>query len=308
MIKQNVDITNLSNFHTFAKAKYFYQFSWNIDQLIKVLQKFKNIPKLFVSWGTNILFAFDSFDWLVIKLSNYNIKTNYSFKNYPSYFNKQINTSFSLYNNILEVSWFENISDIAEILFKENLSNKWKRFIGLPGTIAGAIVWNAWCFGLEIQHTFLKAEVLNLETLKLEEIPLEKAKFTYRNSIFKSWKYIILKAYFDLNLDKEKYSSERSIQDILNFRTQKQPSGYSCGSFFKNPSKENPAWKLIEKAGLKWYKIWWAFFSEKHANFLMSDWTATWQDLINLKNLAEDIIKNKFWINLEPEVNIINNK
>ena len=306
MVKQNVDITSLSNFHTPAKARYFYKFDWDINQLVKVLKKFQNLPKLFVSWGTNLLFAFDIFDGLVIKLADYPVNTNYNFENYPSYFNKEIKAKFSLQDNVLEVSWFENISDVAEILFKENLSDKRKRFIGLPGTIAGAVVGNAGCFGLEIQHTFLKAEVLNLETFQVEEIPLEKASFTYRNSIFKNWKYIVLKAYFDLSSTKEKYPFKWDIQDIITFRTQKQPSGYSCGSFFKNPSRENPAWKLIEEVWLKWYKIWWAFFSEKHANFLMSDGTAKWQDLINLKNLAQDLVKHNFWIQLEPEVNIIN--
>ena len=69
MIKENVDITELSNFHTKAKTKYFYEFTWNIEELKQVLEfaKQNNLKKLIVWWWTNLLFAFDTFDWLVIK-------------------------------------------------------------------------------------------------------------------------------------------------------------------------------------------------------------------------------------------------
>jgi UDP-N-acetylenolpyruvoylglucosamine reductase len=38
---------------------------------------------------------------------------------------------------------------------------------------------------LETENNFIKAEVLNLDTLELEIIDKEKANFSYRNSIFK---------------------------------------------------------------------------------------------------------------------------
>ena len=304
-ILYNFDITNLSNFHTPAKAKYFYNFQWNIAELKEVLKKFKHTKKLFVSGGTNLLFAFDIFDWLVIKLSNYDLDTNFNIIQHPSRFDETISGKFKLENNILQVSGFEKISHIAEILYDKNLSNTWMRFIGLPWTIAWAVVGNAGCFGLEIQHTFLKAEVLDLDSLTTKIITKDQANFSYRNSIFKNGKYIVLQAWFDLSSPEEKYSFNWTIQDIVNFRKNKQPRGYSCWSFFKNPSKEYPAWKLIESVWLKGYKLGWAYFSDQHANFLMSDGTATYKDLINLKNLAQQKVKEKFGIQLVPEVNIV---
>ena len=307
MIKQNFDITNLSNFHTPAKAKFFYEFNWDTQELIEVLKNFKNEKKLFISWWTNLLFAFNNFNWLVVKLKNYPIKSNIIVDNLNSFFNKKIKTQFNIKNGVLEVSWFEKISDVSESLYKLNLSKTWERFIGLPGSIAWAIVGNAGCFWLEIQHTFIKALVLDLNDFQLKEIDKQKAEFSYRNSIFKKWKFIVLKWWFNLNSKEEKYPFTKTIDDIIDFRLNKQPQWFSCWSFFKNPSKEHPAGKLIEAVWLKWYKLWWAFFSEKHANFLMSDWTATWQDLINLKNLAQKKVYENFSIKLEPEVNIITN-
>jgi len=308
MIEKNKDITELSNFKTKAFAKHFYEFNGNIKELKKVIKFWKenNLKILPISWWTNMLFAFDVYDGLVIKLNNYPINTNYKFQDYKWLRWNIINTSFSFENNILEVSAFEKISDIAEVLYRENLNKLWMRFIWLPGTIAGAVVGNAGCFGLETENNFQKTEVLNLETWNIEIISKEQADFAYRNSIFKkTWKYIVLKAYFDLWEKKEKYSYDWNLEDILDFRQNKQPSWNTCWSFFANTSREFPAWKLIEEVGLKWYKLGWAFFSSKHANFLMSDGTASWQDLINLKNLAQQKVKEKYDIDLIPEVRII---
>jgi UDP-N-acetylmuramate dehydrogenase len=107
-----------------------------------------------------------------------------------------------------------------------------------------------------------------------------------------------------LSKKQEKYSSE---VDNIDFRENKQPKWNTCGSFFKNPSKEHSAWKLIEEVLLKWFKIGWAYFSNIHANFLMNDWTATYTDLIILIDLAKNKVKNEFRIDLIPEVRIIYN-
>lgn len=106
-------------------------------------------------------------------------------------------------------------------------------------------------------------------------------------------KYFIISARFDLWKFEEKYSSD---VDNIDFRENKQPKWNSCGSFFKNP-KWDSAWRLIEAVWLKWYKTWWAYFSQLHANFLMSDWNATYDDLIKLMKLAQEKVKKNFELN-----------
>jgi UDP-N-acetylenolpyruvoylglucosamine reductase len=69
--------------------------------------------------------------------------------------------------------------------------------------------------------------------------------FSYRNSrIKKEKKYFIISAIFDLSTKIEKYHSD---VDNIDFRENKQPKGNSCGSFFKNPSREQSAGYLIEQ-------------------------------------------------------------
>jgi UDP-N-acetylmuramate dehydrogenase len=131
----------------------------------------------------------------------------------------------------------------------------------------------------------------------------EELAFDYRWSECKNHpEWFIISAKFDLSELREKYSSE---EEPLLWRERVQPVGFSCGSFFKNPSREQSAGSLIEAVGLKGYHHGGAYFSEKHANFLMSDGTAKWTDLVELVELAQKKVLEQFQIHLEPEVRII---
>lgn len=285
------DIWHLSNFKTKAFAKYYYEIN-NIDDVFSlkwILQHFYKQERkvLFIGWWTNLLFAFDVFEGLIIK-------NNLKWWNYNKW------------SKILEVYSSEMISDIAYKLEFDLDQPIWHRFIGLPGTIWWAVFGNAWCFWLETENNFLEAEVFHLETCKIETISQIQAEFWYRNSLFKkSGKYLILKVKFDLSTIKEKYASD---VDNIQFREEIQPKWNSCGSFFKNHSKEFSAGKLIESVWLKWYHYKGAFFSDKHANFLMTD-SDNWdyRDVLYLIEFAKKNVFEKYWIELQEEVRIIKN-
>jgi len=284
------DISNLSNYNTKAFTKYYFEINnrQDIDKLVEI-KDFANQNKLeilFIWWWTNLLFAFDVFEGIVIK-------------NCLKWWN--YNEEF----HILETYSSEKISDIAIDLFKRG-QLLWKRFIWLPWSVWGAVYWNAWCFWLETENNFLSAELLNLNTWKLEIFDKKQMNFDYRTSIVKKLEnYFIISTKFDLSILIEKYSSD---VDNIHFREHRQPKWNTCGSFFKNPSREISAWKLIEDIWYKWKKLWWAFFSEIHANFLMNDWTATYRDLLDIVEIVTKIIKDKYNIDMVPEVRIITNK
>jgi UDP-N-acetylmuramate dehydrogenase len=288
-LEKNKDITNLSNYKLIAKTKYYFEIhTWqDIDKLYEInnFAKENNLKILFIWWGTNVLFAFDLFNWIIIK-------------NCLEWWNYNLN------DKILDTYSNESISDIAEELFN-NRQVIWKRFIWLPWSIWWAIFWNAWCFWLETENNFFKTELYNIETWKIETFFKKSMEFTYRNSIIKkTGKYFIIKASFDLSSKEEKYSSK---VDNIEFRETKQPKWNTCGSFFKNPSRELSAGKLIEDIWLKWKNIWWAYFSTLHANFLMNDGSANYKDMLNIINLAKKEVKNSFNIELIPEIRIITN-
>lgn len=307
-LKENIDITNLSNFKTPAMASYFYEIheDSDIDKLwdIHKWAKEKWLPILYISGGTNMLFAFDIYEWVVVKNS----------LSWWTYYRD---------TKILETYGSESIWDISMKLEEVYWQDLWHRFIGLPGSIAGAIYGNAGCFWLETKNNFVSCEVLDIETGQRKTLQKNDMEFSYRTSRIKTEKkYFIISAVFDLSKKIEKYHSD---VDNIDFRENKQPKGNSCGSFFKNPKvdidifldsypeykdiwmKAVSAWFLLEKSWLKWYHLWGAYFSDKHANFLMHDWHGTYKDMLNLIIKAQENVYNNFEIKLENEVQIITN-
>ncbi len=113
------------------------------------------------------------------------------------------------------------------------------------------------------------------------------------------------------------------------FRAKKQPfNDFSAGSFFKNVplnsfpkkfqkffldnniGKNNfiPAGYLIEKVGLKSYKIGGVQVSLKHANFIVNLNSAKGKDVIQLKDIIIKKVENKFKVKLEPEVRLVDDR
>jgi len=290
-IKENIDITNLSNFKTKAKTKYYYEIN-NEQDLLNLKEVFKfakdnTLKTLFIWWWTNILFAFDYYEWIIIK-------------------NNLLWWSYNKTNKILDTFSNELISNISESLNKDYWQHIFDRFIWLPWTIWWAIYWNAWCFWLEISNNLREVKVLDLSNFETKLLTKSDLNFSYRSSLLKEEKkYFIISAKFDLSYIEEKYPLWDV--DIYDFRQIKQPKWNTCWSFFKNPSREFSAWFLVEKVWLKWYNRNWAYFSNKHSNFLMNDWTASYKDLLELIKIAQDKIYKEYKIKIIPEVNIIYN-
>ena len=308
ILQENIDITSLSNFKTPAVARYYFEIKneRDVDNIFSIVQfaEDKKLKVLFIGWWTNMLFAFDTFEWVVIK----NCLEWWKYDEWT----KLLHT----YSN-------DSIRQISESLEKDYGQELWHRFVGLPGSIWGAVFGNAGCFWLETENNFLLAKVLDLHTWKIVTFDKEAMLFSYRSSILKQyeWRYFLIDTVFDLSSKIEKYHSD---VDNLYFREHKQPKWNTCGSFFKNPvvslewfkrdfpefynedMKVVSAWFLLENSWLKWKRIWGAFFSPLHANFLMSKW-ATSSDMLSLIDYAKKTVEKKFGIIIENEVRIITN-
>ncbi len=289
-LQKNIDVTNLSNFKTKALSKFYFEINSleDINRLkdINDFCKHNNISILFIWWWTNLLFAFDIYNWVIVKNN----------LNWWSYDKK---------TNILESFTNERISDISKDLELKYSQHLWHRFIWLPWTIWWAVYWNAWCFWLETENNFLDADIYDIETGKIEKFDKLSMKFSYRSSFLKQSnnRYFLIRVRFDLSKKIEKYHSD---VDNIYFRENNQPKWNTCWSFFKNPNKDISAWFLIEQVWLKWYDFNWAFFSDIHANFLMNkNWT--YSDLLHLVDLAIKEVKKNKNIELIPEVRIIYN-
>ena len=85
-----------------------------------------------------------------------------------------------------------------------------------------------------------------------------------------------------------------------------QPSQIkTCGSTFKNISKEKKAWMLIKESGCENYEVGDAVISKKHCNFFINKGNAKSSDIENLIKKVKSKVYEKTKINLELEIKIV---
>lgn len=175
---------------------------------------------------------------------------------------------------------------------------------GIPGTVGGAVFMNAGAYGSEIANIAEYVEVFELKTGNVLKITKENCRFGYRESIFQSGEYIILSACFKLTKsDAEKITGV--AKQTMQKRIEKQPLEYpSCGSAFKRPQGYF-AGDLIERSGLKGFTVGGACVSEKHAGFIINKGNATTNDVVSLIQHVRKTVKEKFGVELEPEIRVI---
>lgn len=174
---------------------------------------------------------------------------------------------------------------------------------GIPGTVGGAVYMNAGAYGSEIKDVVTKIRCIKDE--KIVELDASEVNFAHRRSIFQEKGYVILGAYFKLE-KKAREEIEAEQKDYTQRRVDKQPLEYpSAGSVFKRP-EGHYASKLIEDAGLKGLSVGGAMVSKKHSGFIINTGGASFDDVVTLIEKVKAIVKEKFAVDLEEEIRIIN--
>ena len=191
------------------------------------------------------------------------------------------------------------LSRIGNVALEAELSG-FEFAAGIPGTMGGAVVMNAGAYGGEMKDILVSATVLTPqgEILTLSNEALELG---YRTSIVAKKDYIVLEATIGLQKG-DKEAIKTRMDELRIQRTTKQPLEYpSAGSTFKRPEGYF-AGKLIQDAGLRGFQVGGAQVSEKHCGFVINKEDATAADVWELMQQVSAIVKEKFGVELEPEV------
>lgn len=294
-LQKDFDVSFLSAFKTPARTRYFFDITDRdgTEELFDIISfaRLQKLPFFIIAWGTNCLFAFDMYEGIIIR-------NRYVWWEQPihsgNHFRVRIHSG-------------ESVNFVATKLYDHHKIATLMPWIGLPGTFGGATVGNAGCFWLEMSDIFLECEALDLATGDIVTLKKNDMKYAYRESTLKhTARYFVLSTLIDLTPRWGEYESY--TPDALRIaRKEKQPAGFSCGSFFKNPPGLS-AGKLIDEAGLKGTRIGGVRISEQHGNFFLNDEKAKWQDIIELRNLVKNTILSKYGIPLQEEVRIITNE
>lgn len=174
---------------------------------------------------------------------------------------------------------------------------------GIPGTVGGAVLMNAGAYGGEIKDTIVAVEVMTKDG-EIRRLEKEELRLSYRHSAMMESGDVILKAYFTLTV-RPKLQIFAIMESYRKARQEKQPLEYpSAGSTFKRP-EGHFAGKLIQDAGLQGYRIGGAMVSTKHAGFVINAGGATADDVYRLIQHIRKTVKEKFQIELEPEVRFL---
>ncbi|MFH0921151.1 MAG: UDP-N-acetylmuramate dehydrogenase [Fibrobacterota bacterium] len=171
----------------------------------------------------------------------------------------------------------------------------------IPGTVGGAVFMNAGAFETSVADRLV--EVVSLDAKGVEHRrPVAELAFAYRDSLFRHNNETIVRACFMLSAGEPAVLRAR-LAETLRKRNDKQPPdrNRSCGSVFKRPPG-GYAGTLIDKAGLKGLRIGGARVSEKHANFIINDNSATAADIAALIDKVRTRVHAFCGVRLETEV------
>ncbi|MGE3983544.1 MAG: UDP-N-acetylmuramate dehydrogenase [Dehalococcoidia bacterium] len=175
---------------------------------------------------------------------------------------------------------------------------------GIPGTLGGAVVYNAGAYGGCLGDVLQRIAVATADGDM--ELAAADLGLVYRGSDFTRGLMTgraVLWAEFALWRGDET-ALRAQVADYDERRTKAQPPGRNAGSFFKNPPG-HPAWKLLDATGMRGYQIGGAQFSPKHCNFLINAGGATAADVAALKSLAQQRIFEEFGVHMENEVSLV---
>lgn len=172
-------------------------------------------------------------------------------------------------------------------------------YFGIPGSIGGALRMNAGANGGETKDVLVEARGI---TRGGERVTFSNAdmQFVYRNSGVDTSIIFTSALYRGKVTEAEKIRAR--MAEVQNHRETAQPIREKTGgSTFKNPPGHS-AWKLVDAAGMRGFRVGGAQVSEMHCNFLINTGDATGHDIETLGETVRARVKENSGIELHWEI------
>jgi UDP-N-acetylmuramate dehydrogenase len=170
---------------------------------------------------------------------------------------------------------------------------------GIPGSIGGALRMNAGAHGTETKDVLISARAVDRRGI-VHELSLADMKFTYRHcGIPEDW--IFTEALYQ-GRPGDPAEIQKAMDEVAEYREKNQPiKERTGGSTFKNPPGHS-AWKLVDQAGMRGFRVGGAKVSEMHCNFLINDANATGEDVETLGETVRARVRATSGIELQWEI------
>lgn len=302
--QQNIPLGQFTTLKIGGPSKYFCVVSSKAE-LIEALEYAKehNLDRFILGGGSNLLISDEGFPGLVIK-------------------NEIQGISFRGSTPNLIVGSGTKLQELVDFTVANGLSGI-QKLTGIYGTVGGAVFGNTGAYGQTISDHLIK--VVCLRDGKIVVLNNKQCEFGYRDSVFKKNGDVILEVHFKFptgngkNLQQE--SQEISVQRQIKF-----PPSLKCpGSFFKNiPLEKIPentlklipkdkitfnkvaSAVLLEAVGAKGRRVGDTQVSQNHANLIINLGKGKSSDFHTLASSLIKDVYEKFGVQLEPEVQLIN--
>lgn len=313
---KNISLLPYNTFGMNAKAKLFIEY-YSLDELRQVLKEHKGEQILHIGQGSNLLFTSD-FNGVILHSGMARAKF--------------------LDDETVEAQNGLRLDDMIAQLTDMGYSGLEKLSL-IPGEVGASAVQNVGAYGCEAKDVIVRVNTLNVETLEERVFTNEECRFGYRDSIFKhelKGKYIVTSVVYKVKLG----DATKTREEIIATRMAKLPTVGevgSAGSFFMNPfvpeEKANellsqypdmphfetpspwgragercvkiPAAWLIEQCGWKGKTLGGAQVWPKQPLVIVNANNASAKDIMELAAAVRASVKEKFGIDIHPEVNYI---
>jgi UDP-N-acetylmuramate dehydrogenase len=172
---------------------------------------------------------------------------------------------------------------------------------GIPGSVGGALVMNA---GGRYGCLADTVESLSLVDMQGRETRAQanQCGFGYRSSDLDEM--VVTHCQLKLTPDEPEIVQKRRAEILAEKKSQQPLAAASAGCIFRNPSKDQPAARLIDAAGLKGCRIGGARVSEKHANFIINENNASCSDVLELIETVRQAVRKFSDVDLELEIEL----
>lgn len=303
-LHENVPLAPYTSYKIGGPARYFVVVS-SSDELKEAIAEAErlHIDPFFLSGGTNLLVPDEGLSRFVIKLEIKGLE----FRDQTVY-----------------VLGGTSMQELVDASVEKSLGGlEWAG--GLPGSVGGAIRGNAGAFGGEMKDVVTSVETIDIDG-ELHTYTNREAHFGYRDSLFKHNGEAVISAILNLQ-PADQAQLKTLVADHRAYRQRKHPLEHpSAGSVFKNvrldslspelqekwhnkiktdPFPVIPTAVIVSAAGLSGHTVGGAQVSTKHTNYIVNLGGATANDVRQVIIDVQATVKDKYNIDLEPEILIL---
>jgi UDP-N-acetylmuramate dehydrogenase len=173
---------------------------------------------------------------------------------------------------------------------------------GIPSSVGGAVRINAGSYGSEIFDVLVSATLVS-PTGELRTAAAATIAHRYRWTSLCETGDVVAEARFLLS-SKSRDEIAARMSEVAAKRRDALPKQPNAGSIFKNPPGLF-AGKLLEACGLKGRRVGGAEVSAVHANVIVNTGGATAADVKRLMEEMKNAVRERFGVELQPEIQVV---